>query len=204
MTFAERLKSMRKKRNLTQKELADILGIPYQGISQYERGVRQPKYQTIERIAKALEAEGVSGYVLNVGGNVRTIGRMSDGSPWQVQIENPNSSDIDNPYIESLYLSGEALVTSGGTQRSYTVNGVNYHHIIDKDTNYPAEGYLSVSVVSKDSGIGDALSTALFCVGVEQGIEILSHFEDSAAMWVLADGSIRYSEGFTEYRTLKS
>jgi len=162
------------------------------------------KGYAVERIAQALEAEGVSGYVLNVGGNVRTIGRMSDGSPWQVQIENPNSSDIDNPYIESLYLSGEALVTSGSTKRSYTVNGIDYHHIIDKDTNYPAEGYLSVSVVSKDSGIGDALSTALFCVDLEQGMEILSHFEDAAAMWVLADGSIRYSEGFTEYRTLKS
>lgn len=57
MSFAERLKAIRKKKGLTQKELADSLGIPYQGISQYERGIRQPKYQTVEKLSKALECD---------------------------------------------------------------------------------------------------------------------------------------------------
>lgn len=57
MNFAERLKLVRKQKGLTQKELADLLGIPYQGISQYERGIRNPKYQTIEKLAKALECD---------------------------------------------------------------------------------------------------------------------------------------------------
>lgn len=57
MDFSERLKAMRKKKGLTQKELADALGIPYQGISQYERGIRNPKYQTVEKIARTLNCQ---------------------------------------------------------------------------------------------------------------------------------------------------
>ncbi len=158
------------------------------------------KGYAVEKIARALEAEGITGYVINIGGNVRTLGAMNDGSPWLVGIENPDKSNAEKPYTDTLGLKGESLVTSGSYQRFYSVNGVNYHHIIDKDTNYPAEGYLSVSVVTKDSGIADALSTALFCVSVEQGREILSRFENTEAMWVLQDGSISYSDGFAKYR----
>ena len=158
------------------------------------------KGYAVEKIAKALEADGIDGYVLNVGGNVRTIGTMSGGKPWQVGIENPNKSDSQsNPYVDTLGLSGEALVTSGSYQRFYTVNGINYHHIIDKDSLYPALGYLSVSIVCSDSGVADALSTALFCADIEQGRAILSRFENSEALWVLADGTVKYSDGFAEY-----
>ena len=158
------------------------------------------KGYAVEKIAKALLAEGITGYVINVGGNVRTLGAMNDGSLWQVGVENPDKSNAEKPYVQTLALKGESLVTSGSYQRFYSVNGINYHHIIDKDTNYPAEGYLSVSVVANDSGIADALSTALFCVSVEQGREILSRFENTEVMWVLQDGSIRYSDGFAKYR----
>ena len=157
------------------------------------------KGYAVERIAKALEADGISGYVLNVGGNVRTVGSMPDGSPWPVGIENPDSNDKENAYIATLGLSGEAIVTSGTTQRYYVYNGVKYHHIIDKDTLYPAEGYLSVSIISKDSGVADALSTALFCTDVEQGREILSRFSGVEAVWVCTDGNVYYSDGFADF-----
>ena len=143
-----------------------------------------------------LEAEGVTGYTLNVGGNVRTIGAKPDGEKWCVGIEDPAGG---GECVAYLYLSGESLVTSGAYQRYYEVDGKRYHHIIDPDTLYPASGYLSVSVVSKSSADADVLSTALFCADLEKGREILENYPDAEAMWVRSDGERIYSDGFERY-----
>lgn len=89
------------------------------------------------------------------------------------------------------------MVTSGDYQRYYTVDGVRYHHIIDPDTAYPAETYRAVSILCKDSGLADGLSTALFTMSQEEGQALLAA-HDAQAMWVLADGSVLYSPGFQD------
>lgn len=156
------------------------------------------KGYAVEMIARSLEEKGVTGYVINVGGNVRTIGVKGDGDAWVAGIENPKD-DENEPYIAYLNLSGESLVTSGSYQRYYTVNGKNYHHIIDPATNMPAERYLSVSIVCKDSGLADALSTALFCMSYEEGLAILEAIDGAEALWVLSDGTKKESSGFSAY-----
>ena len=133
------------------------------------------KGYAVEMIAQALEAKGISGYVLNVGGNVRTVGPKADGTKWIVGIENPDE-DSETSYVEYLNIAGESIVTSGSYQRYYVVDGKSYHHIIDKETLMPAEGYLSVSVVCRDSALGDALSTALFCMSFEEGARRLCDY----------------------------
>jgi len=87
------------------------------------------KGYAVEMTARSLEERGISGFVLNVGGNVRTVGTKPDGEKWLVGIENPNV-ESDEAYLANLYLAGESVVTSGSYQRFYTVNGKNYHHII--------------------------------------------------------------------------
>ena len=156
------------------------------------------KGYAVEMIARSLEESGVTGYVLNVGGNVRTIGIKGDGNPWVAGIENPKEDEND-PYIAYLNLSGESLVTSGSYQRYYTVDGKNYHHIIDPATNMPAERYLSVSIVCKDSGLADALSTALFCMSYEEGVAVLEAIDGAEAIWVFSDGTRKESSGFASY-----
>lgn len=153
----------------------------------------------VEAVARVLEARGITGYVLNVGGNVRTVGARADGSPFIVGIENPR--DTGDAYLATLSLAGEALVTSGSYQRYYTVGGQDYHHIIDRDTLMPAEGYLSVSVLSPHSGQADALSTALFCMDLDTGLALIESLAGVEAMWVTADGGRRYSSGFSAYMT---
>ena len=155
------------------------------------------KGYAVEKIAEQLESEGIDGYVINVGGNVRTIGSRGDGRVWQTGIENP--SDDGEAYLALLGLRGEALVTSGSYQRYYTVDGKDYHHIIDPETLMPSERYVSVSVVSKSSAEADALSTALFCMDIEDGKRILESFEGVYVMWVESDGDIHYSDGFERY-----
>jgi thiamine biosynthesis lipoprotein len=148
--------------------------------------------------ARSLEAKGISGYVLNVGGNVRTVGGKADETPWTVGIENP-AEEAENPYLAYLKLAGESLVTSGSYQRYYVVDGKRYHHIIHPDTLMPSEGYQSVSVVCNHSGLGDALSTALFCMTLEEGLSLIESIPDAEAMWTLQDGSCQKSSGFSKY-----
>ena len=152
------------------------------------------KGYAVERIAQYLTEKGVEDYLLNVGGNVRAIGD-SNGEPWQAGIENPDTSSAE-AYVEILNLDNKSLVTSGNYQRFYVVDGKNYHHIIDPETLMPCEKFVSVSVLTADSGYADALSTALFLMDYEEGVQLVESTEDTEAMWVLPDGTKKYSSGF--------
>lgn len=156
------------------------------------------KGYAVEQIAKHLEEKGITGYILNVGGNVRTIG-MADGDKWKVGIENSDVNNEDKPFIEYLKIAGESIVTSGSYQRYYVVNGENYHHIIDPETLMPGTKYRSVSVLTNDSGLGDAMSTALFLMDYEDGKKLVEETENVEAMWVMNDGEQIYSDGFKNY-----
>ncbi len=149
-----------------------------------------------EMIARELSEMGVSGYALSVGGNVRTIGTKPDGSDWSIGIENP---DPFEPYLETVYSSNTSIVTSGSYQRYYTVNNKNYHHIIDKDTLYPSVYYSSVSVVTENSALADALSTALFCMPLDMGMELVNGLSGVEAVWLSVDGVKTASDGFSKY-----
>lgn len=152
-----------------------------------------------EQVALYLEGKGITGWILNVGGNVRCVGGRPDGEPWAVGIENPDTENTAQPYIAYLHLNGKSLVTSGSYQRYYTVDGVRYHHIIDPATLMPGTNYRSVSVLCTDSGRADALSTALFSMTYEQGKALIEGLTDAEAMWVLGDGTQLYSSGFEGY-----
>ena len=148
-----------------------------------------------ERVAQAFEEKGITGYILNVGGNVRTLGGKGDRTPWTVGIENPDGEE----YLAYLELDGQSVVTSGSYQRFYYVDGKPYHHIIHPDTLMPAEGYLSVSVICEDSGKADALSTALFCLSYEDGKKLIESIPDAEAMWVTEGGEKSFSSGWDQY-----
>ena len=158
------------------------------------------KGYAVEMAARYLEEKGISGYVINVGGNVRTIGTKPDGEKWLCGIENPDT-DSENAYIKYIEISDKAIVTSGSYQRYYVVDGKNYHHIIDSETLMPAEGFVSVSVICDDSGLGDALSTALFCMSFEEGLSLVESLSDVEAMWVISENNIKTSSGFSSFVT---
>ncbi len=158
------------------------------------------KGYAVEQICLYLESKGVTDVLLNVGGNIRTIGLAGDeATPWKAGIENPDTDNEEKPYIEYVELSGQAIVTSGSYQRFYVVNGENYHHIIDPETLMPGTKYKSVSVITNDSGLGDAFSTALFLMDYEEGMALVEKTENIEAMWVLSDGEQKYSSGFEDY-----
>lgn len=136
-----------------------------------------------------------SGLLVSVGGNVYATGAKPDkDTPWVVGIQAPQKPE---DFLHTLYLSKGSIVSSGDYQRYYQVDGVAYHHIIDPDTLYPASQWRAVTVVCQDSGLADALSTALFLLPKEEGERLLKEF-DARAMWVDKEGNQYYSEGFEE------
>ena len=158
------------------------------------------KGYAVEKIGDYLEDQGIDGFLLNVGGNIRTIGNAGEeGKPWKAGIENPDTENEEKPYIEYVKVAGESIVTSGSYQRFYVVNGENYHHIIDPETLMPGVNFKSVSVITDDSGLGDAFSTALFLMSYEDGRSLVEKTENVEAMWVMPDGEQRYSSGFEAY-----
>lgn len=149
-------------------------------------------------VAKGWTAQRVSqllpeGYMLNVGGNVCTRGVKPGGGKWNIAVQSPNAGE-DNLCVVSL--AGQSLVTSGDYQRSYTVDGKRYHHIIDPDTLMPSEYWRSVSILCDDSGLADCLSTALFLLPLEEGKALAEQY-NVEVMWVDADMNITQTPGFT-------
>lgn len=149
-------------------------------------------------VAKGWTAQRVSqllpeGYMLNLGGNVCTRGVKPGGGKWNIAVQSPNAGE-DNLCVVSL--AGQSLVTSGDYQRSYTVDGKRYHHIIDPDTLMPSEYWRSVTILCDDSGLADCLSTALFLLPLEEGKALAEQY-NVEVMWVDADMNITQTPGFT-------
>ncbi|HEX2946712.1 MAG TPA: FAD:protein FMN transferase [Clostridia bacterium] len=137
---------------------------------------------------------GIGSAFTNFGGNVAVIGVKPDGSPWRIGIRHPRS---ENGLIGVITTDGRSVVTSGDYQRYFIgVDGKRYHHILDPKTGYPAEsGLVSVTVVADSSVAADALSTALFVAGMEQGVDFLDSYPGTEAVFVGRDLSVHVTGG---------
>ncbi|MBQ8380935.1 MAG: FAD:protein FMN transferase [Clostridia bacterium] len=148
-----------------------------------------------EMIARELENMGISGYMLNFGGNVRVVGSKPSGDDWSVGIEDPRA-DSKDPFLRIIETSSAAVVTSGSYHRYLVYDGKKYHHIIDPDTLYPAQYYISVSVISDNSGMADALSTALFTMPIGEALDLINSIDGAEAMLLDINGELHFSQGF--------
>lgn len=151
-----------------------------------------------EMVCRKLEADGFKQALVSVGGNVRAIGTRADDTMWSVGIQNPDLQSAEK-YLHTAKLSDMSLVTSGSYQRYYTVNGVRYHHIVNPGTLMPWNEYASVSIICGDSGMADALSTAVFNMEQSQGQKLIEGLEGVEALWIYPDGTEIYSSGFRDY-----
>lgn len=152
-----------------------------------------------EQVSLFAEKNGFTSGLISVGGNVRAIGNKGIGSQkWNLGIQNPDKSSSDS-ILDIVYVNDKSVVSSGVYERYYVVNGQRYHHIIDPVTLFPADYFLQVTIICKDSGKADALCKPVFIMPFDEGLKYINSIPDVAAMWVMKNGEKRYSDNFKDY-----
>lgn len=149
-----------------------------------------------DRLKEYLLANGVSSAIISLGGNVLTVGSKPDGSPFQVGIQKPFGARGET--LAVLPVSDSSLVSSGVYERYFEQDGKRYHHLLDPDTGYPVEnGLLGVTILSSSSMEGDALSTTCFCLGLEEGMDLVESLPGTEAIFITQDNALHPSSGLS-------
>ena len=152
------------------------------------------KGYTSSRVMEIFLEKGVVSGMVNLGGNVQTLGQKPGKKDWRIAIQDPYGS---GDMLGIIAMHDKAAITSGGYERFFEEDGKHYHHIIDPETGYPAEsGLLSVTIVSAVGTLADALSTSLFVMGKDNAVDFWRTHRDSFDMVLYTDQDEMYvSEG---------
>ncbi len=147
-----------------------------------------------DRIAGLLRGRKVQGAVVSVGGSVAVIGDKGKLEAWHVGIQDPRGKEGD--MLGVLTCEEDAMIsTSGDYEKYFEVDGKRYHHIFDPSTGYPADsGLISVTVVSGNGFLSDALSTACFVMGLDRGMEYVRS-RKAEAIFVTSDRKVIVTKG---------
>lgn len=159
------------------------------------------KGYTGDVLCELFRQNGVTSALINLGGNVQTLGAKPDGSKWKIAVQHP--TDNEN-YLGILTLENMAAITSGGYERYFIgEDGKHYCHIINPHTGKPSDsGILSVTIVGESGLLCDALSTALFVMGLDEAEEYWSSHSDFDFIIMTADEKVYITEGLCECFTI--
>ncbi len=153
------------------------------------------KGYTSARIMEIYKEYGVTSGMVSLGGNVQTLGTKPDGSDWRIGIQDPDGET--GSILGTLPVVDKAVITSGGYERYFEEDGNTYIHILDPRSGCPADsGLISVSIVSENGMLADALSTALYLMGLDEATEYWSaHADEFDAIFVTEDREVYVTEG---------
>lgn len=146
-----------------------------------------------DKAEEVLKADGVKHAIIDLGGNVLTIGTKPDGSDWRVGVQDPNQPRGDSLGVVSV--KEKSVVTSGIYERYFEKNGKRYHHIMDTKTGYPVNNEVaSVTIITEKSMRADALAKA-FCMGVTKGLKFIEGIDGVQAVFVTRDFKVYITKG---------
>lgn len=152
---------------------------------------------TADEVGKVLRQNGVQHAIINLGGNVLTLGSKPSGEDWKVGVQHPQ--EHRGTYVGIVKVKNKTAVTSGTYERFFEKDGKIYHHILDKKTGYPVENNLfSATVITTLSSNGDGLSNTLFQMGVDRGMELQKQLTDIEVIFVTKDKKIYVSQGLKD------
>ena len=133
----------------------------------------------LDRARDVLIGEGATDFMIVAGGQVLVQG-LNAGRLWQIGIRDPEKRQ--NEYMAVLKVANTCVSTSGDYEKYFEVDGMRYHHIIDPRTGFPASGTRSVTVITPDATLADALSTALFVMDPIQAIGLVNSLQNVEAV----------------------
>ena len=155
-----------------------------------------------DRLKEYLESQGIEHALIDLGGNMLTLGGRYDGNDFRIGLQEPFADT--GTVIAAVTVNDQSVVTSGDYERYFEKDGVIYHHILDPDTGYPIQNDLDqVTIISDESVDGDALSTTCFALGLEDGLELIQSLDGIEAVFVTKDGEIHTSSDEIELELME-
>lgn len=150
-----------------------------------------------DEMKEALQAHGIESGTLSLGGNILTIGSKNGDVPWTIGITDPFAPQEITATVEVRDLS---VVTSGNYERYFEENGSTYHHILNPKTGYPSDaGLISATIIAKSSLQCDALSTAVYVLGAQEGLALIESLDGAECVLITEDGTLQQSSGMDAY-----
>ncbi|MGL4738733.1 MAG: FAD:protein FMN transferase [Cellulosilyticaceae bacterium] len=150
-----------------------------------------------DEVVQVLKDNGVAHAIVDLGGNVYTLGSKVDGSPWKVGVQDPFNPR--GAIIGYIPLTNKSAVTSGIYERFLEADGKKYHHILDPETGYPfSNEIVGVTIISETSMDGDALSTSVFSKGIEDGLAFVNALEGIDAIFISKDHKVYVTDGIKD------
>ena len=147
-----------------------------------------------DRVKDLILEEGYESAIINLGGNVLTVGTKPNSDTWSIGVRDPESDAGSTMGI--LKLEDNSIVSSGIYERFFIEGDIRYHHLINPKVGYPEQNdMISVSIISELSVDGDALSTTVFLLGLEAGFKLVEELENVEAVFVMADRSVYITSG---------
>jgi len=149
------------------------------------------KGYAVDRGMDILRRGGIKNALISAGGDSLVIGKRW-GRPWYIGIRDPrNKAGI----VSMIPLEDAAISTSGDYERYFEEDGVRYHHILDPGTGKSTDSVRSTSIIGNVATDTDALSTSVFVLGVDAGLELINSLPDTEAVIIDKNGALHYSAG---------
>jgi thiamine biosynthesis lipoprotein len=160
------------------------------------------KGYAVDRAIIVLRQHGVTSAAVNAGGDMYLLGQRPQRAKhperfWRIGLQHPRQKDA---VLETVQVRDRAVVTSGDYERFFEQDGIRYHHIFDPQNGFPARSCQSVTIIADSVALGDALATAVFVLGPEAGLLLLTQYPQAEGLIVAADGTLYSSPGWTHYQ----
>ncbi len=149
------------------------------------------KGYAVDKAIELIKQRGITSALVNAGGEVKGF-----GNNWVVGVQHPRNR---NEILSKLKINEMSIATSGDYEQYFEQNGKRYHHILNPETGMPANDCQSVTIISEENRMADALATAVFVLGPEKGMKLVESLSDVEAMMVNSNGKTVFSRGFNKF-----
>ncbi|MBS1567272.1 MAG: FAD:protein FMN transferase [Bacteroidetes bacterium] len=140
-----------------------------------------------ERAKAVMQDMGVESGIVNASGDLAAWGSQPDGSPWTIGIVHP---DTPGHIFSSIAISGKAVATSGNYEKYVMIGGKRYSHTIDPRTGLPVTGIKSVTIITPNAELADAMATPVMIMGIRAGLDMINQVRDMEAILIDDDNSV--------------